>query len=1547
MRWRVAWHLIAALTEDPSRLPFQEIYEARMCVEGIKAAIQTGIDSHAISMTPHFVILSRTFYHQTLLPQLTKWAIVFIRSKSVALQIPDTSLIAYLESHGSEEITRVLPDREVKVLVLFRQWLHVLLPFCYSRKHRVEFGLLPKEWIVAGTPKSRKLLAVPYVGKDRPSPSSEFSHPDVLIGLSLIAYRLHGLRHSDLRDLIIAAREDMEDESGKPFFNRRACQRWVRWIGETGARVRGFSWAGISLTDVKERDNTAWREFPDSPVDEVLMNSVWPLELVDVRDTEQMSKLHLLLSKSVTATVHYLFNCAFPEALDHAPSVLVASGQELGGDGLFGCRMGFSGTPNDLLPKAMGSCVYDAGCDGRIAATLTDPAVVTGPDVLEVDWNPAKLLARVVAAAAAGRAHALIDCGALVTNLTNLEVATILIDQLPAAKFDAVVYVSDSEDERLVLDRHTRKVTPFAQSGLPRHRCFTFYDQIHTTGIDIEQPLGCTAILTLGKDSTFRDYAQAAYRMRGLGEVGQQKISLLVAPQVNFMICQSAPAGVASMPCQVLGWTILNSLASEVGQYMLLCQQNVENLWRSSAWERLALGGGSGNEECLDVLKEPVDYVVETDLGNRDTRYGVMQRKLKNYSKWLDQPRMQAATNILLDLERVGRSSEAAKDGAKAIGKIELDAEQVNENEITVEEEQEVTVQTQLVEELTVMAESDEATQEKNFSREGETVSQWKLSALLDPNIPDKGGESGVNPFYPLKTFSIYSGLLSKQVDPIDFPACMLVSSNYYRSQWRLSSVKRLKNVVILLEYVPDEHFKEKRGLLSNLSPEVRGSRKPVAPSWLADPLALLDEALQVLDLDAAHSLTADNIEDALDCLFLDRGLASPLHPTKILKGDTSVPLADFKAIVTAWYLSKRMAEITQAEERPTMAVDSPSRAMVAEGEPNRYFAVVTLAEAEYLRSAIHRLTASATEDSPNFALRVPGLLTRPLDTSYTYALKRGGAANPILPLMADQVARFVDCDPSGFTSAQITLLMKTLAHVPYAARKEWYLRVMQCRVRPTKPWQHLSIARLFVSPQEQAEMQLEAALDRLQVSLVTRSIDPRSLFGSWDLTRKGKVSSGDVISGVQALQIGGLSQVDIHRIVRKAESGLEGSVTVDGWCRLFPEGMISKTDNAYDNGFKVVSAEQGLLTEIGGITDSHRLLFQMLKETDVNARYKVKLMPHDSVKKLWSSQGLNCPAVTVWEATQLASGGGLLHQRSNTVRVRVCLGNLVTFNLDKSLTQCTVIEVRDMFAGYPKKQLGETLEDFIEKVFPTPTSYRLVWSEKSASNKPLYIWRPVARNEVFQAVGVVCTLTPKEPALTEVRTIPRQWLAREIVDIKDRSLQGLTWRDSGRRIWAQELLSVMDADKEGNSDVFTMWQILNERFFLASAAHVKQQIEGDRKLATTEVKKSAPEISLMDSPVNRNANANAMPQGMSLMDTSPIRSSTPAPTLFPTDSVKPTSSNTAPTISFSSNPITSNLAAPAPSPLPSSLPTSQARPTPQPAASATSVYPTSPKSLI
>ena len=43
---------------------------------------------------------------------------------------------------------------------------------------------------------------VPFVGKDVPSRASEFSHPDIVIGLTIAAYRYEGLRFKDFHAIL-------------------------------------------------------------------------------------------------------------------------------------------------------------------------------------------------------------------------------------------------------------------------------------------------------------------------------------------------------------------------------------------------------------------------------------------------------------------------------------------------------------------------------------------------------------------------------------------------------------------------------------------------------------------------------------------------------------------------------------------------------------------------------------------------------------------------------------------------------------------------------------------------------------------------------------------------------------------------------------------------------------------------------------------------------------------------------------------------------------------------------------------------------------------------------------------------------------------------------------------------------------------------------------------------------------------------------------------------------------------------------------------------
>ena len=89
----------------------------------------------------------------------------------------------------------------------------------------------------------------------------------------------------------------------------------------------------------------------------------------------------------------------------------------------------------------------------------------------------------------------------------------------------------DEGDCQMVLLRKGWHVVPLARlAALDSSKRFTFYDQVHTTGMDIRQAPGATAALTLGKDMTLRDYAQGAWRMRQIGR--GQRLTLLVVPRL-------------------------------------------------------------------------------------------------------------------------------------------------------------------------------------------------------------------------------------------------------------------------------------------------------------------------------------------------------------------------------------------------------------------------------------------------------------------------------------------------------------------------------------------------------------------------------------------------------------------------------------------------------------------------------------------------------------------------------------------------------------------------------------------------------------------------------------------------------------------------------------------------------------------------------------------------------------------------------------------------------------------------------------------------------
>ncbi|KAF1780686.1 P-loop containing nucleoside triphosphate hydrolase [Phytophthora cactorum] len=543
------------------------------------------------------------------------------------------------------DIENGLSESSIKLLNLARDWLRTILPHVLSKINRVSYGLLRGEHQAAatsgnsgGNAHSRLMLAVPFIGKDVPSRSSEFAHPDVLIGLTILAYRYEGIRVSDLVRIVSQLKQDFSRQLG-PRDQRPACAMFREWVG-----------TGLAALSSEKQDASG---------------GVLPLPLFQLRDSAQVARLHFLVAKLAGVVYYYVRQHVFPSCMNFQKLKISACGHELGSNSLFAKRIGFSGTPSNLLPMDLGECYYEPRSDGSIFEALTNKRIVSIER--KVEWTARSLLLDI--AHAQLPVHALIDTGALITGFDNQEVAAFLLGELPA-EMEGVVYL-DENDRQMILLRDHNAPMPLVQCGLSPSKRFTFYDQVHTTGMDIKQCVNARAVVTLGKDMTFRDYAQGAYRMRGIAT--GQSICLFLIPEVENRIRHEMKLAEVELNSQgsvqqrldeflllVPAWLLVNSMRMESMQLVQLSLQELHNTWRRRALRSLLdeiatatsknaslssrlrrfIGreddsGKAWLRKCIAIFRVEISYTVDAAVPTRKQLSDVIGNLIQSHKEFL------------------------------------------------------------------------------------------------------------------------------------------------------------------------------------------------------------------------------------------------------------------------------------------------------------------------------------------------------------------------------------------------------------------------------------------------------------------------------------------------------------------------------------------------------------------------------------------------------------------------------------------------------------------------------------------------------------------------------------------------------------------------------------------------------------------------------------------------------------------------------------------------------------------------------------------------
>jgi hypothetical protein len=266
------------------------------------------------------------------------------------LACPVITKLSILQSHqlkkskfSASNFVQSFSSKNRKLLLLAHEWLNRLLPHIVTKRFRVHYGSF-FEWERGSERMSHRRppghkFGVPYLGKDTPSPKSEFGHVDIVIGFTIFTYLYDGLTEQEMQQLLTLLQRKAQTETGNPK-DRPSCQQFDGWAHrilkvEPTTSVNGINPAHLRLLSI------------------------------DPHNKNSLSLLAKTFGGDREVIYYYLNECVF-NGMTTPTEKLSAGAHEVGSNMLFNFRLGFSGTPNsESLPLQL-ECVPDRGTNGQI-----------------------------------------------------------------------------------------------------------------------------------------------------------------------------------------------------------------------------------------------------------------------------------------------------------------------------------------------------------------------------------------------------------------------------------------------------------------------------------------------------------------------------------------------------------------------------------------------------------------------------------------------------------------------------------------------------------------------------------------------------------------------------------------------------------------------------------------------------------------------------------------------------------------------------------------------------------------------------------------------------------------------------------------------------------------------------------------------------------------------------------------------------------------------------------------------------------------------------
>ncbi len=338
----------------------------------------------------------------------------------------------------------------------------------------------------------KRSLAIPYAGNNKSKERSQFSSQLETMNYTIQSLRLTGISWTMLNETV---------------------QQWL-----TQARYEMLQTKGVSLVETK---------IAQAVTAHYLQRIGLRFEDLDIHDEALMERLYDALHQDDRLIYDILENQILPQ-INQEQHIL--SSNPLNHADIYRSRQGISGTPSNYRtfhqslkfnPKT------SLGTDGFIQNLL-----INQHPPVSVSVEPFTHLRDFLRKALESNPSitAIMDICATFTGYPAYDVAHILAESY-SDRFEYILYF-DSADRLCAVSSKNPDASPIVLGtsdpdeitqrlgGCPLEKRFTYYDQLHTVGVDIKQAPNACGLALIDERTQLQAFLQGVMRMRGL-ETGQ------------------------------------------------------------------------------------------------------------------------------------------------------------------------------------------------------------------------------------------------------------------------------------------------------------------------------------------------------------------------------------------------------------------------------------------------------------------------------------------------------------------------------------------------------------------------------------------------------------------------------------------------------------------------------------------------------------------------------------------------------------------------------------------------------------------------------------------------------------------------------------------------------------------------------------------------------------------------------------------------------------------------------------------------------------------